>query len=260
MPEGPEVYITAKRFEKHFLNKNILSITSNTKTKVDVPFESKLIKSYSYGKVIILKTEGYYIHIHLGISGWFVFEKPRIYKYILNFSNKSIYLQDRRRFSSIKIFMNKEEHDKDISILGVDILTKKFTHDYFYKNIAKSKKNICSFIMNQKMFAGIGNYIKNDALYLSKISPYRKTNNLTKNEIRLLFKNILFVSFSNLTDWHKSYKVKISNEILKLTPEYIESPYNFYIFDREVDNYGNKVELDKKHCGRRTYFVKKIQK
>ena len=37
-------------------------------------------------------------------------------------------------------------------------------------------------LWDQKKFAGLGNYIKNDVLYLSKVSPFRKVNNITDLE------------------------------------------------------------------------------
>ena len=74
--------------------------------------------------------------------------------------------------------MNEKEHLKFSNSLGVDILTDKFTLEYFSKIIKSKNKNICSLILDQKYFAGLGNYIKNDALYLSRIHPNRKKVNL----------------------------------------------------------------------------------
>ena len=42
-------------------------------------------------KVIIIQTIDYFVHIHFSITGWLVLKKPKIYKYILHFSNKDIY-------------------------------------------------------------------------------------------------------------------------------------------------------------------------
>lgn len=259
MPESPEAYILSKYIEKLFLNKKITGITSNTKTKVDIPIESEIIECNSYGKIIIIVTKDFYMHIHLGITGWFVPKKPRIFKYIFHFSKKDIYLQDTRRFSSIKI-LNRDEHLNHLSKYGVNILSESFTSDIFYKTLSVSNRNICSILMDQKIFSGIGNYIKNEALYLAEISPYRKSSSIPELKILNLWSAIRFVSFSNLVDWHNDYKVKLSEDIKKILPEYLEVPYKYYVFEREKDIYKNKVIFDKKHCGRRTFYVKEIQK
>ena len=156
--------------------------------------------------------------------------------------------------------MNEKEHIKFSNSLGVDILTDKFTLEYF-SNIIKSKnKNICSLILDQKYFAGLGNYIKNDALYLSRIHPNRKSNSLTNKEIKLLYNNILFVTFSNLVEWYKEYKIKLPKNLNNLIPKKILVPYKFFVFDREYDDLGNKITFIKNLCGRRTFYVEKLQK
>ena len=259
MPEGPEVNINAAFLKSKFINKNFTKIISNTKSIRELPNVSKVVDIFSDGKFIIIQTKDYYVYVHFGITGWFTQDKPRIYKYILQFGNSKIYLQDRRRFSSIKI-MNEKEHIKFSNSLGVDILTDKFTLEYF-SNIIKSKnKNICSLILDQKYFAGLGNYIKNDALYLSRINPNRKSSSLTNKEIKLLYENILFVTFSNLVEWYKEYKIKLPKNLNNLIPKKILVPYKFFVFDREYDDLGNKITFIKNLCGRRTFYVEKLQK
>ena len=168
MPEGPEILISSAFLKQFVKGKNFTKITSNTKSKRELPKKSKVINVYSYGKLIIIKTVDYYVHIHFGITGWLVRNKPRIYKYILHFGNYKFYLQDTRRFSSIKI-LNEERHNSDINKLGVDILSENFTLNKFIDFTNKKKQNICSFLLDQKKFAGLGNYIKNEVLYLSKV-------------------------------------------------------------------------------------------
>ena len=119
-----------------------------------------------------------------------------------------IYLQDRRRFSSIKI-LNEEEHKLNISKLGINIISENFTFKNFMELTKKTKRNICSFLLDQKKFAGLGNYIKNDVLYLSKVSPFRKVNNITDLEFKRIYNNIKFVTFSNLVEWHKDYGLRL---------------------------------------------------
>ena len=104
--------------------------------------------------------------------------------------------------------------------------------------------NVCAILMNQKIFAGIGNYIKNDALYLSKISPYRKVNTLSDQEKKTLYDKIIFVAFSNVYDWFKTYKLEVPERIKIIAPKKLQVPYEFYIFDREKDNLNNTVLLD----------------
>lgn len=258
MPEGPEILINSAFLNEIVKSKNFTKITSNTKTKRDLPKKSKVINISSYGKVIIIQTNDYYVHVHFSITGWLVRRKPRIYKYILHFGNYKFYLQDTRRFSSIKI-LNENKHKTELDKLGIDILTENFTFKHFMQLTENKKQNICSFLLDQKKFAGLGNYIKNEVLYLSKISPFRKVNNLSKLELKRIYNNIKFVSFSNVVEWFNEYEINIPNKIKKLLPKRLKVPYEYYVFEREYDNKNNKVIFNKTHCGRRTFYVKEIQ-
>jgi formamidopyrimidine-DNA glycosylase len=259
MPEGPEILISSSYLNKFVKGKNFIKITSNTKTKRDLPKKSKVINVYSFGKIIIIETKDYFVHVHFGITGWLVRSKPRIYKYILHFGNYKFYLQDRRRFSSIKI-LNEDSHNNEINKLGIDILSDNFTFLNFINLTKNKKQNICSFLLDQKKFSGLGNYIKNEVLYLSKVSPFRKVNNLSDKELKIIYDNIRFVSFSNVVDWFKEYKIKLPDKIKKLLPKKLEVPYNFHVYEREYDDFNNKVIFNKTHCGRRTFYVKEVQK
>ena len=75
---------------------------------------------------------------------------------------------------------------------------------------------MCNLLLDQAYFAGLGNYIKNDALYLSKIHPDKKSNNMTQNQIKNLYENILIISFSNVASHLKNANLKIPAKIEKL--------------------------------------------
>lgn len=258
MPEGPEILISSAFLNQFVKGKNFTKITSNTKTKRELPKKSKVINVYSYGKVIIIQTVDYFVHIHFGITGWIVRSKPRIFKYILHFGNYKFYLQDTRRFSSIKI-LNEESHNLELNKLGVDILSENFTLNNFIQLTKNKKQNVCSFLLDQKKFAGLGNYIKNEVLYLSKVSPLRKVSDLSSSEIKKIYNNIKFVSFSNVVDWFDEYEINLPKNIKKLLPKKLKVPYEFFVYEREYDDKNNKVIFNKTHCGRRTFYVKEVQ-
>jgi len=259
MPEGPELYFVSQELKKQLKNQIFENIVSNTKSIVKLPKKSKIENIYSYGKNLIIKTEDYSVLVHLGITGWLVLEEPKIYKYILEFNKTKYYLNDTRRFSKIMIFNNDNEVQQYLSKYGVDILSPQFTYDYFEQIIKTKKKLLCNLLLEQQYFAGLGNYIKNDALYLSKLHPDKKSNNMSDNQIKELYKNIVFITFSNVISHLKKHKLKVPSSLQKLVPKKIEVPYIFYVYDQEFDKKGNKVILLKNHCGRNTFYVPSIQ-
>lgn len=258
MPEGPELYSLSSFLNKKLKDNIFENIVSNTKSLVKLPKKSEIIKIYSYGKYCIIKCIDYNVIIHLGLTGWFVFEKPKIYKYILEFNNNIIYLQDSRRFSSIKI-LNNNELNHFIQKLGVDILSNDFTLDYFQSIIKSKKKLLCNLLLEQKYFCGIGNYIKNEALYLTKLNINKKSNELSSSQIKNLYKNILFISLSKTITQLKYYNLYIPKSLTNITNQKLEIPYYFNVYDQEFDKFNNKVIILKNHCGRNTFYVPSIQ-
>ena len=255
MPEAPEIKYLSLYLKSSFSsNEKFIKITSNTKTIVNLPSILNILDVTAYGKVITIhgiddNNKKYFVNIHLGITGWLLKRKPKIYKYILHFSNIKFYLGDQRRFS--KIWITELPICKDI----IEIFDHKFTKELFYKTIYKKKKNICAMLLDQKLFVGIGNYIKNDALFLARISPFRKCNELTETQIHTLHKYILIIAYSSLFTQCDYQCIPLPKN---LSYKNLMIPYRFFVFDREKYKKYNVLFI--KHFGRNTYYVDELQK
>lgn len=256
MPEAPEALINERFLRKLFLGKKITKIVSNTKSYVKLPKIEKVVDTGSHGKIFWLKTRSMYIHIHLGISGWFVTEKPKIFKYVLESNGTKAYLEDRRRFSKI-IITNNDKHTSLIKKLGINIMSNSFTFDKFVDAIKSRDKMISALLLDQSVFAGVGNYIRNEALYRARISPTRSTSKLDIKMLKNLYNAIRYIAFSVAREWFISYKIKYP--MSKIEPEKVTNNYLFQVYGRDKDRYGNKVTIET-IAGRDTYYVKKLQK
>jgi formamidopyrimidine-DNA glycosylase len=264
MPEGPEIKYIKQICHTYLLYHELVNIQSNSKTVVKLPSKSKLIDIQSKGKLLILIFKDYFLHIHFGLTGWLTFENPDYPKYELTFKKGSseikAYIDDSRRFSKLK-FLDDNEHNKALDKLGIDIFNKEFTLDFFEKEINKVNKKIVAFLLEQNKFCGIGNYIKNESLYISKIDPYSNTSNLDENDIKNLYDAIRFCAFSNFVELVKENKeLKLDkDELNRLKKEVkLEVPYKYRVYQQETDPSGNKV-IKKDISGRKTFYVKEVQ-
>lgn len=258
MPEGPEYRYLAELLKPVLINHNLIKIEALSKTKVNLPESLRIKDIFTKGKLIVLDSDPYYVHITLGIAGWITFEEPKYTKYIFEFPNIKIYLDDMRKFSKVNIY-NKTQHDKILNNLGIDFMTKEFTINLFKDKITNSKKNICAFLMDQHVFAGIGNYNKNESLYIAKISPYKNTSELEDGEIAKLYKAIRYVGFSTFAEMMKGSRLKIPIDISRQIKFKLQIPYNYRVYERDYDLKGNKVTFATV-AGRNTYYVKSLQK
>lgn len=260
MPEGPEIKYITEICKKYLIGKKLIDIVCNTKAKIKLPSKDIINNVNCIGKLMWLETKNYFFHIHFGLTGWLLFNNSKYPKYILKFANDfDVYIDDMRRFSKLKIYTDEKKHLKRLNKLGIDILKKEFTLDYFREILLNRSKIISGILLEQKYFAGLGNYIRNEALYRAKINPERKSNDLSNDEIKKLYEKIRLVSFSSLYEQLKNDKLSISKEIKNVSPNKLIIPYNFIVYEKDYDPYGNKI-THKMISGRRTYYVKSVQK
>jgi formamidopyrimidine-DNA glycosylase len=241
MPEAPEIKFLADDLKDNIVGQTFDNIISNTKTKVTLPKKSKVINVDTRGKLIIIQCKDYYVTLHMGLTGWLTYEEPKIYKYVLVFSNGNIYLRDQRRFSKIKVYKTEEALNKDLDQLGYDFIKDEIDEKTFIDILNSSKKNISSLLMDQHIFSGIGNYIRNEALYLSKINPESKSKDIDLKHKKLLYKKIKYVISSNLKELYDG-----------------KDHYKYRVYEREKDDKGNKI-IVKIIAGRKTFYVPSIQ-
>lgn len=114
----------------------------------------------------------------------------------LNLSNnKKLYFSDEKCLSSLCFTEDEDDVQNTLNKLGVDILSSEFTLEAWKKACREHKnKNITSFLMDQHVVSGCGNYLKSEVLYYAKISPLRKVKELTERELEKIFEGIFILS------------------------------------------------------------------
>ncbi len=156
------------------------------------PTGISILKIKRKGKLLIFScSEEKFLLSHLGMSGsWRISEDQRIEKHThilfktLSKNKKQYFLSyvDPRRFGNL-YYYNKKEAQIFIEKLGVDIGSPAFTGEYVYNTLkAYPNKILKPFLLEQKYFAGCGNYIASEICARAKIRPTRRTGKITKKE------------------------------------------------------------------------------
>lgn len=210
MPELPEVETIRVHLKPKIIGKKIKSVAVLSKKqfvgdKKNI-LNQKIIGIERTGKVLSFKlTNGFFINVHLKLTGELLFASDlneavfsevipftktkrmpaNTTRTIIAFSDGSgLFFNDLRKFGWMKV-----SHKKEIP-KSVDVLSKDFTLDYFRQTINSTKKPIKQSLMDQEKMAGIGNIYANDALFLAKIHPTQKANQLTEKNINNLYQAI----------------------------------------------------------------------
>jgi formamidopyrimidine-DNA glycosylase len=222
MPELPEVEIVKKSLAKKIQEKKIKKViikNRNLRFKIPLKFEkilkNKTIKKVSrFSKYLILKfSDNSFCLIHLGMSGTIYLIKkdnlnkitnksfynfpylPKKHNHVeIQFHKLKVIYNDPRRFGFFKLIKNKEELVDRFKHLGPEPFSQNFSLSYLLKYFFNKKKNIKSFLIDQKFVSGIGNIYASEILFLSKVNPKTYAMKLSKEDC----KKIIFFSKSVL--------------------------------------------------------------
>ena len=232
MPEGPEARIMADMLSQRITGKYLLSMTRDTKYKKTANILNwnsftkllplKILKVKAKGKKVIWKFPGKrYLVTSLGMTGLYFLKEDKYTRVRFSIGEigysgeaqvllveKYIYFSDKRNFANLYFNLSKIEYKKQMKDVGFDLLaysTKSMEPDKPLQKLWLSRcreskyaqTQICVFLLiHQKEFAGIGNYLKADILFLSRIHPGRVMSSFSKKELL----NLLKISLETIYD------------------------------------------------------------
>lgn len=195
MPEGPEVkrvvdYLNQKLKDQVIIDWPFYSgkYVENEPSGYETFCEAlplRVEKVECKGKFIYFTLEGgHYIMHSLMMSGKWQEKSDQHTRWSVETEDGiELYFSNPRGFATVEFTNYSFTLKKKVASLGPDIMSGEFTQDIFEKKCNRySNRNITSFLMDQTVFSGCGNYIKAEVLYRAKISPLRKVGDLTKEE------------------------------------------------------------------------------
>jgi formamidopyrimidine-DNA glycosylase len=141
------------------------------------------------GKSIqIYLDNGWTIWNTLGMSGgWKDHRTKHSHFRISTQGGREVWFDDVRRFGNLTFIKDQAEVERRLSAVGPDMLGEDVSLELFTSRISHRKTPIAKAIMDQKVISGVGNYIKCEVLYRSRISPHRLCTEITEGEMRSLY-------------------------------------------------------------------------
>jgi formamidopyrimidine-DNA glycosylase len=212
MPELPEIEIVKQSLAKKIHQKKIKKViikNRNLRFKIPLEFEkllqNKIIKKVTrFSKYLILNfSDSSFCLIHLGMSGTIhlisknnsnqftnvsFYNSPNLPKkhnhVEIQFQDLKIIYNDPRRFGFFKFIKNTQDLKNRFCHLGPEPFFKDFNLKYLIKYFFNKKRDIKSFLIDQKFVSGIGNIYASEILFLSKIKPTKHAMKLSKDECK----------------------------------------------------------------------------
>jgi formamidopyrimidine-DNA glycosylase len=200
MPELPEVE-TIKSQLSHYLPFKIEEISTSKVLSPRILHTDLNIKDLTIveikrkGKMLdFVLNDGSHLLSHLGMTGtWLVGEKIKSTKHThLTLKNKNYTLayDDPRRFGHLYHYSAAEAQIK-LNQIGMDLTDPGFNLDYLIQAVKRYPERALKVtLLDQKLFAGSGNYIACEICARAGIRPMRKCKMVKKSEFPKILKAI----------------------------------------------------------------------
>ena len=185
MPEGPSLVI-AKEAIAIFNRKKILAVTGNA--KIDTGrLENKTIRAIkTWGKHLLICFDGFYMRIHLLMFGTYLVNDAK---------NKPLKLG--------LMFKKDQLNFYTCAVRLEDIMSDAWDAKKALKKLkAQPGEMICDALLDQEIFSGLGNIIKNEILYNTCIHPKSIAGKMPAAKTKELITEAVRYSFDFLK-WKK---------------------------------------------------------
>lgn len=202
MPEGPSIVILKEEAER-FAGQTILAAEGNSKIdKNRLP--GKRIRSLkSWGKHFLIEMDGLALRIHFLLFGSYRINErknapPRL---SLTFANGELH------FYSCSVRLLEEPLDEIYDWRG-DVMSARWDAAAARKKLRlKPDMLACDALLDQDIFAGVGNIIKNEVLFRIRVHPLSSVGALPPRKLGELVEQARQYSFDFLA-WKKGYVLK----------------------------------------------------
>lgn len=161
---------------------------------------------------------------------------------------------DIRNFGTFQI-KSKKDLNKKLNSIGPDMLFNPPTPKEFLNILRKkNNRNICDVLMNQNVISGVGNYIKAESLWYSRINPHVTIKNLTDSNLVTLRLAIIYVI-------NKSYQKQGATikSYYTFSGEQGNAAEGFVVYGKQKDYNGHMVIKEQTPDKRTTHWVKSRQ-
>ncbi|MDQ6890824.1 MAG: endonuclease [Bacteroidota bacterium] len=239
MPEGPSIVIL-KEAVQQFKGKKIGSVEGNSKLDIQRMSGQKIVDFKSWGKHFIICFKDFSIRIHFMLFGSYRINEskdaaPRL---------RLVFKNGELNFYACSVKFIEEEIDE------VYDWTSDVMNDNWDAKAAKQKikqisgELVCDTLLNQHIFTGVGNIIKNEVLFRIRLHPETKMGNIPPRKLNELIREARNYSFDFLK-WKKEFVLR-----------------KHWLAHTKKTCPRDHIPFIKKHCGktrRRTFYCEMCQ-
>jgi endonuclease VIII len=218
--EGPSLFLAAEQL-RPFIGQTIQSVEGNTKIGKERLDHQKIKDIFSWGKHLVFQFDSFALRVHFMLFGTFEAfvndksvtgdypRKNRSPRLLLICKNGRIAM-----FSCSLKFIENSKANKEYDFKS-DIMSDSFdSKEALEKMKDLPQDEIGDVLLDQSIFSGVGNIIKNEVLFLEKLSPETTIAHLTLPKLKkiiLTTKKYVFQFY----EWRKNFVLRKHYQIYR---------------------------------------------
>jgi endonuclease VIII len=202
MPEGPSIMIL-KEEVRQFAGKKVVEVSGNSAIDIERLKGKTILGFKTWGKHFLICFDDFTVRIHLLMFGTYRIneQKETVPRLSMIFSNGELNFYT----CSVKILEGNINLHYDWS---EDVMNEKWNPEKAKKSLDKiPDQMICDAILDQNIFSGVGNIIKNEVLYRCRIQPESLIGKISSKDLKKIISECSIYSFEFL-DWKKNDELK----------------------------------------------------
>lgn len=205
MPEGPSILILKETITPIFKNKKIIKLYGNAKIDMTQLAARKITDLRSWGKQLLIYFDDWIVRVHLLMFGSYSIDKnirpARSLRLALQTTKHTLY------FYTCSVKLLPRDGDKEYD-WEADVLADEWNPVRARQKLKNAPNTmVCDALLDQQIFSGVGNIIKNEVLYRIKVHPENRIKAVPPVKLSALVKEARNYSFDFL-QWKKEFTLK----------------------------------------------------
>jgi endonuclease-8 len=211
--EGPSLLLASEQL-KPFVGRKIIRVTGNSKIGIERLDQHKVLEIFSWGKHLVFQFPGFAMRIHFMLFGTFQAKVGKVFvtgdykkkaqepRLVLEFKNGHI------ECYSCSVKWIETPDARSTYDFSVDVLSNSWDEKKALRTVrALPDEQIADVLLDQEIFAGVGNIINNEILSLAKVNPKELVRDVPLAKLRKLAK--LARDFSwQFYEWRKDFVLR----------------------------------------------------
>ena len=198
--EGPSLHLAAEQLQP-FSGRKIERVAGNSRIGIGRMSGLKVKEIFAWGKHLVFQFDSFALRVHFMLWGTFAatvrgrsvtgdYRRSGPPRLVLNFPSGEITIWA----ASIKFV--EDAHARAAYDFSTDIMADEWNGRAALAKVrAFPRGEIADVLLDQAIFAGVGNIIKNEVLFRTRVSPFAKVRDISERKLRAIVADARTFSF-----------------------------------------------------------------